>query len=442
MIEDGVALALQAALEGSPDDVEVRIHLVDRLLNIGESRSALPHVQELLARAPERSDVIDLGILVLRDVGDEKAASALESARDADKRRQNEGEDATATDDPEPDVRRAMPVTGDDAMLPVPDTADELLNKWDESDAPEEVVFGELIKAGITLDDVGGLEQVKKQLHRSFLGPMRNPEMAAAFNKSAGGGLLLWGPPGCGKTFLARATAGEMGANFYNVGLADVLDMWIGASERNLAAVFETARRNAPCVLFFDEIDALGQKRSHLKHAASLRGVVNQLLSELDGVADDNDGVFTLAATNHPWDVDEALLRPGRFDRRLLVLPPDAEARWSILTFHLQDRPTTDVDLSAIIEATDGWSGADLAFIVESAVEQCLDESLDAGEIVSVTTAHLLQSLAEVPSTIGPWLEGARNHVVYSNRSGEYDELEAYLNSSKSNRRRPPGFRR
>lgn len=430
MIEDGVARALEAALEGSPDDVDVRLHLVDRLLTMDDARSALQHVQELLSRAPERDDVVDLGIRVLRNVGDEKAASALESARDADRRRIRKEE------------RRAMPVTGDDAVLPIPDTADELLDKWDESAAPEEVVFGELAKAGITLDDVGGLEQVKKQLHRSFLGPMRNPELAAAFKKSAGGGLLLWGPPGCGKTFLARATAGEMGANFYNVGLADILDMWIGASERNLASVFETARRNAPCVLFFDEIDALGQKRSHLKHAAALRGVVNQLLSELDGVADNNDGVFTLAATNHPWDVDEALLRPGRFDRRLLVLPPDAAARKSILEFHLQDRPTNEVELSSIIEATDGWSGADLAFIVESAVEQCLDESLDAGEIISVTTAHLLLALSEVPSTIGPWLEGARNHVVYSNRSGEYDELEAYLNSSKSNRRKPPGFRR
>ena len=442
MIEDGVARALQAALEGSPDDVDVRLHLVDRLLTIDDALSALPHVQELLARASERDDVVDLGIRVLRNVGDEKTASALESARDADRRRIRKEGEAEEQEAVEPDVRRAMPVTGDDATLPIPDTADELLDKWDESEAPEEVVFGELAKAGITLDDVGGLEQVKKQLHRSFLGPMRNPELAAAFKKSAGGGLLLWGPPGCGKTFLARAIAGEMGANFYNVGLADILDMWIGASERNLASVFETARRNAPCVLFFDEIDALGQKRSHLTHAAALRGVVNQLLSELDGVADNNDGVFTLAATNHPWDVDEALLRPGRFDRRLLVLPPDAAARKSILEFHLQDRPTTEVDLSSIIEATDGWSGADLAFIVESAVEQCLDESLDAGEIISVTTAHLLLALSEVPSTIGPWLEGARNHVVYSNRSGEYDELETYLNSSKSNRRKPPGFRR
>lgn len=424
MSNDGVVTALEAALASAPDDVDVRMHLVRRLVEIGDISAARPHVDALLERAPTREDVIALCVEVLRALGEDAEADALDSATSVDRR------------------ARAIPATGDDTMLPVPDTADELLDKWEQVDAPEEVVFGEMGSAGITLDDVGGLEQVKKQLHRSFLGPMRNPELAAAFKKSAGGGLLLWGPPGCGKTFLARATAGEMGANFYNVGLADILDMWIGSSERNLAAVFDAARRNAPCVLFFDEIDALGQKRSHLKHAAALRGVVNQLLSELDGVANDNDGVFTLAATNHPWDVDEALLRPGRFDRRLLVLPPDAPARRSILEFHLRDRPNDGVDLTALVDATDGWSGADLAFIVESAVEQCLDESLDAGEVVSVTTNHLTAALADTPSTVGPWLESARNHVMYSNRSGEYDELEAFLNSRPSGRRRPPGFRR
>jgi len=167
---------------------------------------------------------------------------------------------------------------------------------------------------------------------------------------------------------------------------------------------------------------------------------VNQLLSELDGVADDNDGIFVLAATNHPWDVDEALLRPGRFDRRLLVLPPDAAARQAILEFHLRDRPTEDLDLSRIITATEGHSGADLAFVVESAVEQCLDESLDAGNLVALTTGHLERALTSVPSTVGPWLETARNHVMYSNRSGDYDELEAYLRA-RGGRKRPPGFR-
>jgi SpoVK/Ycf46/Vps4 family AAA+-type ATPase len=115
--------------------------------------------------------------------------------------------------------------------------------------------------------------------------------------------VLLYGPPGCGKTFLARAVAGELGARFFALGLNDVLDMWLGESERRLHDAFAAARRAAPCVLFLDELDALGQKRSHLRRSAG-RNVVNQLLAELDGAQADNEGLFVLAATNHPWDVD------------------------------------------------------------------------------------------------------------------------------------------
>ena len=414
MDNDAVVNALQVGLAQSPDDVELRLHLASRLHELGRSTEAVAHLHKLLAAIPTDTRVTELAQAVFQTVDEDQPAD-------------------------EADQRRAAPVAGDDVILPVPDTADELLDKWSGSEAPEELLFGEIETSSVKLDDVGGLDHVKDQIDRSFLSPLRNPELAAAFGKSAGGGLLLWGPPGCGKTFLARAIAGEMGANFYNVGLADVLDMWIGASERNLASVFDAARRNAPCVLFFDEIDALGQKRSNLRHAAGLRGVVNQLLSELDGVDDANDGLFVLAATNHPWDVDEALLRPGRFDRRVLVLPPDAPARRAILDVHLRDRPTTDLDLDRVVAATSGLSGADLAFIVERAVEECMQASIDAGDIVPVSQGHLERAADEIPSSIGPWLETARNHVRYANRGGDYDELEAWLNRNDGGRRRPFG---
>ncbi len=129
--------------------------------------------------------------------------------------------------------------------------------------------------------------------------------------------------PAAARPIIARATAGELGAKFMSIGLSDVLDMWIGNSEKNLHEIFETARANRPCVLFFDEIDALGRKRSLMRQNAG-RNVVNQLLAEMDSVGADNEGVFILAATNHPWDIDTALRRPGRLDRTLLVLPPDA----------------------------------------------------------------------------------------------------------------------
>ena len=154
---------------------------------------------------------------------------------------------------------------------------------------------------------------------------MRNPELRKLYGKSLRGGLLLYGPPGCGKTFIARAVAGELGARFITVSFADLIDMFVGRSERNIHELFEVARRNAPCVVFLDEVDAIGQKRSQLRNTP-MRSAVNQLLLELDDVASDNTGVFLLAATNHPWDVDSALRRPGRFDRTLLVLPPDGPA--------------------------------------------------------------------------------------------------------------------
>jgi SpoVK/Ycf46/Vps4 family AAA+-type ATPase len=287
---------------------------------------------------------------------------------------------------------------------------------------------GELSAAGARLVDVGGMEDVKRRLQLSFMAPLHNPELRARFGKSLRGGLLLWGPPGCGKTFIARALAGELGAMFYEVGLSDVLDMWIGSSERNLHAVFDTARRNAPCVLFFDELDAIGQKRTQLRGGGgAMRGVVNQFLAELDGASTDNDGLFVLAATNHPWDVDPALLRPGRFDRMLLVLPPDAPAREAILRLHLRGKPVEALDLRKVVGATEGHSGADLALICEHATERAMEASLRAGEVRPIRQADLTDALREVRPSVGPWIDTARNVATYGNEGGAYDELLAYL---------------
>ena len=432
MAGDGVVRALQAALATAPDDVAVRRLLVERLVAAGRTDEAVALADELLVRRPDDPDALDLAIDIYRAVGDDSTAAALTIARAAT----GPTVEANTPDPPAPHASVAdrplepgsvSETTPGGSLAEVPDTADELIERFERSAPVEEVEFGRLAPAGVALADVGGLAAVKEQLERSFLGPLRNAELAAAFGKAPGGGLLLWGPPGCGKTFLARAVAGEMGANFYSVGLADVLDMWVGSSERNLAAVFDAARRHSPCVLFFDELDALGQKRSHLRHAASLRGVVNQLLAELDGVTVVNDGLFVLGATNHPWDVDEALLRPGRFDRRILVLPPDEPARRAILAYHLRGRPTRELDLAALVASTAGYSGADLAFVVETAAERCLAASMRSGRVEPLDTAALTRARAEVAPTIGPWLETARNHVLYANRSGEYDELERYL---------------
>lgn len=173
-----------------------------------------------------------------------------------------------------------------------------------------------------TLADVGGMQSVKDRLTMAFLAPLRNPEIRKLYGKSLNGGLLLYGPPGCGKTYIARALAGELGAAFMNIKISDVMARYFGESEANLHELFETARANAPVVFFLDEIDAIGMRRADMGYSG-MRSVTNQLLMELDGIGSDNEGVFVLAATNTPWDVDPALRRPGRFDRSVAVLPPD-----------------------------------------------------------------------------------------------------------------------
>jgi SpoVK/Ycf46/Vps4 family AAA+-type ATPase len=280
----------------------------------------------------------------------------------------------------------------------------------------------------VTLADVAGLGAVKRRLEASFLGPMRNPELRKMYGTSMRGGLLLWGPPGCGKTFLARAVAGELGAHFASVGLHDVLDMWLGNSEKKLHELFEVARRRKPSVLFFDEVDAIGHSRVDLSRSAG-RNVVAQLLTELDGVERANDGVFVIGATNQPWDVDPALRRPGRLDRSLLVLPPDGPARQAILEYHFRDRPVAPGSLSGMAAATEGFSGADLRLVCEEAAQLALADAARTGEARPIGTADLQAAVRGLRPSTSPWLEMARNFATYANAAGEYDELVVYLRS-------------
>src|SRR6185436_971020 len=170
----------------------------------------------------------------------------------------------------------------------------------------------------------------------------------------------------------------------------------------------------------------LGQKRSQQQNSAG-RGSVNQLLSEMDGLSNNNQGVFVLGATNHPWDVDVALRRPGRFDRMLLVLPPDEPAREAILRYHLKDRPIANVDAGKLARKTDGLSGADLAYVCETASERALLDSARTGNLRMIEMADLEAAVREIRPSIGPWLETARNVAQFANQDGSYDDLLAYL---------------
>ncbi len=206
-----------------------------------------------------------------------------------------------------------------------------------ETDEEEDVLSQKYFmeKPGLKFDDVGGMKRVKDEISLKIIQPLKNPDLYKAYGKKIGGGILLYGPPGCGKTFIAKATAGEIDARFINIGLHDILDMWVGNSEKNLHEIFELARKNAPCVLFFDEVDAIGASRSDLRQSA-MRHVINQFLAELDGVQTNNEGVLILAATNAPWSVDAAFRRPGRVVRIIFLVTPGAAARGAILGARLK----------------------------------------------------------------------------------------------------------
>jgi transitional endoplasmic reticulum ATPase len=279
----------------------------------------------------------------------------------------------------------------------------------------------------VTFADVGGLDDIKKQIHKRIILPFQKPSLFARFKRRAGGGILLYGPPGCGKTLLARATAGECGAAFFSVAINDILDMYIGESERKLHAIFEQAREKAPSVLFFDELEALGGRREYTRESTSSK-LVSQFLTEMDGFAQGNHGVLILAATNVPWAIDPAFRRPGRFDRVLFVPPPDRPARAAILDLLLADRPTAGgIDTDGLAAATSGFSGADLGNLVETASDEAIEASLERGAEVPIGPQHLKAAKAEVKPTTLEWLTTARNYARYANEGGQYDEVLAFL---------------
>lgn len=410
-----VLKALDEAVAAAPANGPLRLHLARLLLDAGRPADALSHCQIVLTGAPDDRTALAIAGEAARAAGDVQLAEAYSRLLSAAAGPQLD----SAEDLPAPDASTAA-TAGEQlgGVLPIR----VLEGGGSGSDANDVEV------PPVRLADVGGMEQVKQRLQIAFLGPMQNPRLREMYGKSLRGGLLLFGPPGCGKTFIARATAGELGARFIAVGISDVLDMWFGQSERNLHELFETARRSAPCVLFLDELDALGQKRTQARHQPLWRSLVAQMLNEMDSVAANNEGVFVLGATNAPWDVDTALRRPGRFDRSILVLPPDREARKAILAYHLRDRPVVaGLSLDVYSARTEGYSGADLAHICESAAEFALGDSLATGQARPIDGHDLDRALKEVRPSTGAWFQTARNFAMFANEGGVYDDLLAYM---------------
>lgn len=428
--------ALKAALAVSPDNIPLRQHLAQSLLKAHRFEEAEHEFTTLVRTDPSAKNKLGLARCYLRTERIPAALVVLEELLDQDanafdawllyaRALVEEGSLGKAREAYE-ELLRLEPGFRDEDL----ERALKVPAQMRENHAGEDTARGAMEKPEFGFEAVGGLDAVKEEIRLKIILPMEQPDLYAAYGKKAGGGLLLYGPPGCGKTHLARATAGQIQANFYAIGLQDVLDMWIGNSEKNLHALFEQARSNTPCVLFFDEIDALGASRSDMRHSAG-RMLINQFLQEMDGIGTNNEGILIIGATNAPWSLDTAFRRPGRFDRILFVPPPDRQAREAIFRIKLDGKPVEQVDHAALAAKTDGYSGADIEAIVDLAIEAKLQEAMKAGSLQPLKKKDLLQAAKRHKASTAEWFQTAKNYALFSNASGLYDDVLRYLKLSR-----------
>lgn len=407
--------AFKAALARQPQNVELKLGLAMAFHRQGKDSAAIVVVEDMLRGDPPPQAFVLHARLLLKEGDVERAVRQYRRGLDADPSVADEG------------LSARLGVWPSDLGHPPEEAAEVVDGKLRAMYHPlPEHHSCEIEKPGINFSHVGGMEALKEEIRAKIIHPISHADLYKAYGKTVGGGILMYGPPGCGKTHLARATAGEINAGFIAVGINDVLDMWIGSSERNLHDLFEQARRNAPCVLFFDEVDALAASRSDMRTSAG-RQIINQFLSELDGVKSNNEGVLILAATNAPWHLDAAFRRPGRFDRILFVPPPDREARAAILRILVEGKPAEDINFDHIAKKTDTFSGADLKAVVDLAVEAKLREAMKIGKLQPLTSKDLLSAIAQVKPSTREWFGTARNYALYSNEGGAYDDILRYL---------------
>jgi AAA+ superfamily predicted ATPase len=435
---------LRRLIAERPDDFDTRLHLAELLIAQTQGDEALGVLEQALALKPEDPKALRIYARLCYDRHSyEEARNKLQAAaRDGPPDAKSDmllarvymrlGNRKAAEEEYDRAVQRD-PSVGDASLLDAIHSGNPTAPPAMKYGGSPGEAFYEGETSGITFGDVGGMEDVKEHLRMNIILPLRSPELFREYGKRVGGGILMYGPPGCGKTYLARALAGECNATFYSVGIHEILDAYVGSSEKNMHKLFEQARRNAPAVIFLDEIDALGQKRSGGGDSwgRALRGTVNTLLAEMDNLGKPDKPVLVIGATNTPWSVDPALKRSGRFDRVVFVPPPDEKARQEILRLHLRGKPTEeDVDVEKIAAKLEKFSGADIRTLVDRAVEEAIKRAMKSGKTELITTTSLLDAAKGMRPTTEEWLATAHDYARYSNEGGAYDQVKAYLDKN------------
>jgi len=342
-------------------DREIRIDVPDR-----EGRKEILQIHTRGMPMREGCNLDELPDVTYGFVGADLAALAREAAMNALRRYL-----------PEIDLEKPIPV---ELLEKMEVTMDDFNNAYRgiEPSAMREF-FVEIPK--VTWDDVGGLEDTKQHLREAVEWPLKNPEIFKKMGIDAPSGILLYGPPGTGKTLLAKAVANESKANFISIKGPEVLSKWVGESEKAVRELFKKARQVAPTIVFLDELDAIAPKRGTYAGSHVTDSVVNQLLTSIDGL-ESMSGVVVIAATNRPDIIDQGLLRPGRFDRLILIRGPDEKARLEILKIHTKSMPLADdVNLKELATVTDGYSGADIEALCREAAMLAIRKDMKAKKV-------------------------------------------------------------
>jgi transitional endoplasmic reticulum ATPase len=271
----------------------------------------------------------------------------------------------------------------------------------DDEDGPDQEWLVQE-KPKLRFDDIAGLEDVKEQIRLKMIYPFKHPEKAKKYRIKTGGGILLYGPPGTGKTMIAKAIAGELDATFFAIAPSEILNKWVGESEKNIRKLFDSARKCERAVIFLDEVEALTPPRRDGESGGVMQRVVPQILNELDGF-DTKEGhtLLFLGATNEPWNIDAAMMRPGRLDEKIYIGLPDAPARRKILEMNLRDVPLADdVSLDKLADRLDGYSGADLAYLARKVAEKVFEESVEHGHEPPLHQADFESVLAKFKPSV------------------------------------------